>query len=78
MILFSIGLIAGFALGVAAILSAVAVAAKKGTILEAARSPAQGARHYTSSPIASNTAAVDSQRPGRSGGNSLAKTSPIS
>jgi hypothetical protein len=77
-ILLSIGLIAGFALGVAAILSAVAAAAKEGTILEAGRSPAKGARHYTRSPTASSTASVDSQPPGRSDGNSLAQFSSIS
>jgi hypothetical protein len=37
-ILFSIGLITGFVLGVTTILSAVVVAAKKGTFLEAGRS----------------------------------------
>lgn len=78
MILLSIGLIAGFVLGVAAILSAVAVAVKEGTILEAGQSPAKGVRHYTSSPTASSTAAVDSHPPGGSDGNSLAQMSSIS
>jgi hypothetical protein len=76
-ILLSIGLIVGFVLGVAATLCGVAVAAKEGTILEAGRSPAKGARRYISPPTAS-TAAVDSQRPGRSDGNSLAQISPVS
>ena len=48
MILFSIGLIAGFALGVGTILSAVVVAAKEGTFLEARRSPAKGASSVVS------------------------------
>lgn len=48
MILFTIGLIAGFALGVGTILSAVVVAAKRGTLLEPGRSLAKGASSVVS------------------------------
>ena len=48
MVLFSIGLIAGFVLGAATIVSGVVVAAKKGTILEAR--PSRRASSPTTAP----------------------------